>query len=78
MLKKYYEKDDSTTVDMVKGLYVELDMKKQWLEHVRKTVEEIQELIDELPERSSKLAFNVSLQKYRNIYMNNTNETVNI
>ena len=71
LLKKYYGKDDSTAVDMVKGLYEDLDMKSEWLGHVRKTVEEIQDLIDELPERSPKLALNVGLQKFRHIYLNN-------
>ena len=71
LLKRYYGKDDSTAVDMVKGLYEELDMKKDFFKHVRKTVEEIQELIDELPERSPKLALNVGLQKFRHIYLNN-------
>ena len=68
ILRNYYGKGDSESVNIVKKIYDDLDVKGEWFNHLNKSLVEIQDLVDQLPERSAKPAFNYCIQLLRSNY----------
>ena len=69
LLVESYGKRDAELVNIVKGIYRDLDVEGEWINHVRTEVKDIEELIDQLPEKSPKQAYNIALQKFRTNYL---------
>ena len=59
----HYGNPSVESENIVKKIYEELDMKDEWFEHLEKSLTEAQELVDQMPERSPKQAFDFILQK---------------
>ena len=51
---------------IVEQIYRDLDMETEFYIHLKKTLKEIEALLDQLPERSPKRGLNLFLQNFRN------------